>query len=424
MIRPMFHRMSRPMQLRWSVGPALRTAALLCVLLLPTAASAQEGAAQEGKVLDTVEEVLACHYQAHGGDAWKQLQSLQLEGSYSAFSTPSTFKLYRQRPDHYRFETTLLDVFTSEGFDGTDVWLLFPLLGPSWPIPAPPAEAVRIQGQLEFDGPLVDSAAKGHTVQLAEVTDFEGTPSYQLEVQTAHGTEETWYLAVETCLEVGRDFPTADFGRGMRGRAFYSDFRPVAGVLLPHRIEEEYGIRYRITEIQKIVANPQLDPQIFAYRPLPEMESLAWLEGSWQVQMESRPAERAPWSSATIPTTVASEFHGTLLRHRMDRFDGTFEHGEERTLTYDRFRESYVLTVFDQLTNHSQRLVGKLEDGVLTLSDQETDSAAIFGGFPTYTRLVFRDLSPEGFVIERHQSSDEGETWALLGRETFTRSGK
>jgi hypothetical protein len=409
--------MTRPACVPRSLDRSLLVALCLCFLLVPRAASAQDG-----KTLTSVEEILACHYQAHGGDAWKQLQSLQLEGTYSAFSTPSTFKVYRQRPDHYRFETTLLDISVSEGFDGTDPWMLFPLLGPSWPILAPPAEAVRIRGQVDFDGPLVDPAAKGHTVQLAEVTDFEGTPSYRLEVQTAHGTEETWYVAVETCLEVGRDFPTADFGRGMGGRAFFSDFRPVAGVLLPHRIEEEYGIRYRITEVQRAVANPQLDPQLFAYQPLPEMESLAWLAGSWQVQIESRPAERAPWSSVTVPTTVASEFHGTLLRHRIDRFDGTFEHGEDRTLTYDRFRESYVLTVFDQLTNHSQRLVGKLEDGVLTLSDQETNSAVALGGNPTYTRLVFRDLSPDGFVIERHESSDEGETWALLGQETFKRS--
>lgn len=410
--------MIRPTQLSQSAGRCLGVAALFCALLLPTGISAQGGPA-----LTTVGEILDCHYQARGGAAWDKLRTLKLEGTYSAFSTPAPFTLYRARQGDYRFETTLLDQPAVEAFHGSTPWMLYPLLGFSWPIPAPPAEAVRMGGMRDFDGPLIHAREKGNAVRLVQLTDFEGTPVYHLEMNTAHGTEETWYLAIDSCLGIGREAPTSDFGRPMIGRTYYSDFRPVAGVLLPHRIEEEFGIRYRITEVTQATANPDLDSQLFAYRPSPAMEELAWLEGTWQVSLESRPAERAPWSPSHAVTIVSSAFGGTQLRHLIGRSDGVFEHLEERTLTYDRFRESYVLTVFDQLTNHSQRLVGKLEDGVLTLSDQATDSAAILGAAPTLTRLVFRDLSPNAFVIERHESSDAGETWALLGKEAFTRSG-
>lgn len=394
-----------------ALGLALASAALVLAFASPAGA----------EPLKTVDEVLACHLEARGGEAWRALRGLELEGTYTAFSEPAPFTLHRQRPDLYRFETTMLEQPMIDGYDGERSWMLFPLFGLDWPIPAPAPEATRIDGLADFDGPLIDAAEKGHRVELAGVEDFEGEAAYRLEVELAGGGEETWFLAVDDCLERGRDAATADFGRPVSGRSFFSDFRRVGGVTLAHRIDEEYGIRYRSVEVESVALDPDLDPELFAYRPAPEMEPLAPLAGEWTVTVETRPAERAPWSVvSTFPSAIESEFHGALLEQRIDLRGPIFQRDQQRSLSYDRFRELYVLSVFEQLTAHRTRLVGKLEDGKLTLDDLATETVPTMGGTPEHTRIAIHSITPEGFVLDTSFSTD-GETWQHLVRETYRR---
>ena len=50
----------------------------------------------------------------------------------------------------------------------------------------------------------------------------------------------------------------------MQERAYFSDFRTVDGLVIPHRIEREYGARHTVTKVEKVRLNPELEDGVFA----------------------------------------------------------------------------------------------------------------------------------------------------------------
>jgi hypothetical protein len=50
----------------------------------------------------------------------------------------------------------------------------------------------------------------------------------------------------------------------MEERAYFSDFRTVDGLVIPHRIEREYGARHTVTKVEKVRLNPELEDGVFA----------------------------------------------------------------------------------------------------------------------------------------------------------------
>lgn len=50
-------------------------------------------------------------------------------------------------------------------------------------------------------------------------------------------------------------------------RAYFSDFRKVDGLVIPHRIEKEFGARHTVTKVERIRVNPDLEDTVFAMPP-------------------------------------------------------------------------------------------------------------------------------------------------------------
>jgi hypothetical protein len=46
----------------------------------------------------------------------------------------------------------------------------------------------------------------------------------------------------------------------MAQRAFYSDFRDVEGLMLPYRVDLEFGARLEEMRVEKVTLNPKIDP--------------------------------------------------------------------------------------------------------------------------------------------------------------------
>jgi hypothetical protein len=55
----------------------------------------------------------------------------------------------------------------------------------------------------------------------------------------------------------------------MPGWTYFSDFRTVEGLVIPHREDREYGIRHVGLTIEKVRVNPEIDPERFK-RPAPK----------------------------------------------------------------------------------------------------------------------------------------------------------
>jgi hypothetical protein len=215
-----------------------------------------------------VDEILARYAAARGGaERWEKLQAIELQGTFTYFSEEAPFTLLRKRPNHYRFESKMLGKTTVLAYDGTKAWRIYPLYGIEAPAPVTEPDLALLLRDAELEPPLLDARAKGHRVELLGRSEVDGQEALALQVTLKSGRVETWHLDPKSFLEIAIDAKTFDFsqrGEEMAERSFFSDFRVVEGLVLPHRIEKEYGARHTVLAVERIQLNPPLAKGAFS----------------------------------------------------------------------------------------------------------------------------------------------------------------
>lgn len=333
-------------------------------LLGVSPAVAQDAAGAKEPTLD---EIVARHRDAKGGDALAGLTAIRATGTHYIFSEPAPFTLWRERPNRVRLDTAMLGMGVIESWDGERGWAQQPPAGAEWPLPMIASEAAAAQSMADFDTPLIGWREKGHQVTLAGREDFDGIDAWRLEVERAEGFTETWFVDAGSYLEAGKIGPAHDFGQPAEARTWFDDFRPVAGVMIPHVVESQYFIRHRRLEIEAVEANPELPAGLFSMPPLAGMAKIAAMAGDWQVKVEFKPHPRAPWQDGGVTeATVAPRLGGAALDETIVAAPFGRTVRTERTWTWDRFTDRYRIASLDDYTSHLNVFEGGWgEDGRL-----------------------------------------------------------
>jgi hypothetical protein len=222
----------------------------------------------------TLDEVLARYEAARGGrDRWRALRSIEMEGTFTSLSQTAPFTLRRKRPNLYRFDSRMIEEEMIVAQDAQGPWGLYPLYRMERPDRVDDAAIVTMTARdAEIEPALLDSREKGHTVVLAGRGDVNGRETIRVELTRANGWVETWHLDPRTFLEVAVDSKVVDYSQlpqEMIERAHFSDFRTIDGLVVPHRIEREFGARHTVTTVGKVRVNPQLEDAMFAAPPSP-----------------------------------------------------------------------------------------------------------------------------------------------------------
>ncbi len=200
-------------------------ATLACVLSLTVSPAA---------TAETVDEILARHLAARGGaEKLASVRALRIKGRFFEGSTEAPFLYEWKRPNQYRFEITVGGMTESQGFDGKAGWSLDPSEQPE-PETMAPLQLAMMNDAADFEGPLVDSEAKGAKVELVGKTEVEGTPAWELKVTRADGGVERSFLDAETYLEILQVERYETPGGGSFDlEVTWSDYKEVAGALFP-----------------------------------------------------------------------------------------------------------------------------------------------------------------------------------------------
>lgn len=238
----------------------LRSAVVALTVLLTSSGLAAESA-----------DELAEHYAAARGGlaAWRAVEGMEWTGIYATFSQSHPFVARWQRPELFRMEGRSLGGPFVFAHDSAGPWFIFPAIDIT--------EAARPAGPFAGYGPMLARDAllepplmaykeKGHRLELVGPADLDGQPAVALKLTLANGWEETWYLDPKTHLELAIDATVWDFtqtDKPMKRRSFFSDFRKVGDLLLPHRIEQEYGARFALMMIEKVALDSKLDAGLF-----------------------------------------------------------------------------------------------------------------------------------------------------------------
>jgi len=219
---------------------------LLVVGLLFGAGSAR---AQLGK------EIAQKHAQRAGGKL-AELTALRAAGRTFIDQEEVPFTMVAQRPNRLQVESATPLHRTIQGWDGVH---------PPWvvqgegvaPRDMSPTEAKDFIANADFDGPLVDYAAKGGSVDYAGEEKIDGRPAYKLLLMNQRDEIFFMWLDTETYEVVKRSVYRVFNGQRVSVDTFFKDYRPVGGVLQPHRVETiANGRTVYVMLIDRMEANP------------------------------------------------------------------------------------------------------------------------------------------------------------------------
>jgi outer membrane lipoprotein-sorting protein len=213
----------------------------------------------------TVEEIVAKSLEARGGlDKLKAVQSVRMTGKISGGPMDVPMVIEIKRPGSVRMEVTVQGALAVQAYDGTTAWGI-PPMGTGRP-EALPAEAVRaLAAQADIDGPFVDSAAKGHRVELVGRDNAGGRDAFELKVTRKDGEVEHYFLDARSYLPVRVEGKRVVRGTEVEGEGTIGDYKEVAGFLWPHFMQN--GAKGRPEKqtitIEKIEINPPIDDARF-----------------------------------------------------------------------------------------------------------------------------------------------------------------
>jgi hypothetical protein len=269
-------------------------AATLAVGLVAGSLAAGRAAAAE----PSAAEIVARNAAARGGlDAWRKVETMVWIGHIETSHAPVPslqFKLEQKRPNKTRLQLDALGDKSLRVFDGVHGWKLRPGRGRSEARPYTPQELKFAQAGHGIDGPLIDHAARGSSVELEGVDEIGGRRAYHLAVHPAKGADEHVWVDAETYLDVRHDRIVE--GTARRVSTTYGDYRAVEGLQIPFLIQTGSGpgTPPDRMQIETVVLNAPLDDSTFGNPAAPH------------------PRHRAPPSAAprrlappTAPTAAA-----------------------------------------------------------------------------------------------------------------------
>ena len=249
------------------IRPMLRCLGMLVVTLAmmglslhaqPQLTPQSESAATAPSQHLTVEQIVAKHYEAIGGDAHQQVQTMRMSGRSLVMGMEAPYTRYSKRPNKMLLEIYVQDMTGIQAFDGEVAWAFMPFMGQSSPAAMPPEQAKAVLEGADFDGPLAHAAESGHQVELLGVEQVNGHDAYKLQVTRKTGGMQTLYVDTETFYVTRVE--------SIEGDADFLDYRVVDGHQIPHLVKMVAAMGEQTIYVDEVEFNVAIDDDVFSMR--------------------------------------------------------------------------------------------------------------------------------------------------------------
>lgn len=185
----------------------------------------------------TAEELVAKNIQAKGGlEKIKAIQSVRMSGTQDNGGFKAAVSQENKRPNLVRETFSLQGMTAVQAYDGGSGWQVRPFGGRKDPELMGEDDLRGMLLDADFDGPLVDYAAKGNKIEYMGHDQVDGDDAYKLKVTLKNGDIIYYYLDPDTYLEIRKEIQM--FIRGSVQESFINlgSYKPVNGVMFPFSI--------------------------------------------------------------------------------------------------------------------------------------------------------------------------------------------
>lgn len=226
---------------------------------------------------DQATELAQIHLEVIGGqDRIDALKAMTARGYVLTGGKKVPFTMVAARPNRLRLETGTGEQALVQVTDGAEApWRANLGATPLHVMTMPEGEGKLFTADAEFDDPLVAGAERGYSLDYAGEVDSGGKKLTRLLVTRKLRETFAVFVDPDTYFIVARmETRSSPGGRKVEVLTRYEDYRPVAGVLIPHKVGLLVdGKIKQVTVVESVEPNPKLTPETFA-RPVPEMPSV------------------------------------------------------------------------------------------------------------------------------------------------------
>ncbi len=187
----------------------------------------------------SADQVIAANIAARGGLARLQrVRSEKLRGHISLSGTPYPLSVDLERPNRVRTEITMNGGRIVQAYDGKVGWTINTTSNAADTMPhvLPAGEAENVAAGGDIDGPLVGYAARGNRVTLAGIDTADGRPAFKLNVVTASGLADTYYIDTTSHLQTKWEGHRTMGGSPVVFESYFRDYRSIDGVMIAFTI--------------------------------------------------------------------------------------------------------------------------------------------------------------------------------------------
>jgi outer membrane lipoprotein-sorting protein len=210
----------------------------------------------------TVDEIVAQHVKARGGrEALAAVKTLRMTGR--ALAGPGREAIVRReiaRPGRIRTEFVFQGTTGIYVWDGTSGWQVSPLDGSLEAKPLAEEAAALSAEQADFEGPLVDWKAKGHTIERVGSATLPDGEAHELKVTLKSGVVRHVWVDAATGLVVKTASTRKVRGRETEFEVTYGDYRETGGLRFPRLLE--IGAKGRPQRLKIVVENVEINPTL------------------------------------------------------------------------------------------------------------------------------------------------------------------
>lgn len=216
---------------------------------------------------ESLDDLLQAHVDAIGGRARiEALTSMRATGQVVTGDKRLRFTMLAVRPNKVRIEIADGPRTVVQASDGRTPWTYDSKESPARYKDMPANLAKTFMADSEFNDPLVAGAKRGFTIDDAGMVTENGKKYRRLLVTKDLTKLSTLLLDPATLLIVSKSEDlTNGLGAPVHIVTRYEDYRPVAGVLVPHRVSLVVGSRLvQETKIETIEPNAVIADGLFS----------------------------------------------------------------------------------------------------------------------------------------------------------------
>jgi hypothetical protein len=111
----------------------------------------------------------------------------------------------------------------------------------------------------DMEGDLYNWKDKGFKVTLEGEDEMEGTPVYKIRLEKEDGDVFTYYIDAENYVILKVDSKVMVQGTEVESSSYYSNFKPVEGMIMPFNIESRVNDQ---VQMQIVIDSYQIDTDV------------------------------------------------------------------------------------------------------------------------------------------------------------------